>query len=139
LATSPVSRVVLFITLCSIFYRVVKTSGGNADRLVEIVQQNKELQQKIKANLERNIMQDILEAVLVSDLNEDFSLNLKELKRLETRFANLPAVTFDKANWTKFVAGKEVIDLATVMGVLRNLTDDIPDEDNIFHLHPEKL
>ena len=49
----------------------------------------------MKANLESSVMQSILTAVLVSDINEDFTLNTRELKRVETRLNNLPGKCFN--------------------------------------------
>lgn len=129
---------------------------------MNIIQTNGELQLKIKENLESSIMQSILTAVLVSDINEDFTLNPRELKRVETRLSNIPGVKFDKKLFRDFVGNKTELQLNDIMTMLRNLKESdgtIPtttsnakttskriststttsSERNIFTLIPEKM
>jgi vacuolar-type H+-ATPase subunit D/Vma8 len=118
---------------------VAKKSGAQADELVSIIQENGEIQANVKRSLEASVMQTLLMTVLNSDSDEDFVLSHKELLRLETRLSNLPGVAFDKANFQKFCANKELT-LAQLMQLLRNLKDDtVPEDDNVFHLKPENL
>ena len=117
----------------------LQIAGGNADRLVSIIKENGELQKKVKRNLEASVMQSLLDIVLVSDMNEDFSLTAKELRRLETRFNAIPGIQFDKKNWKAFVGGKSELNMADIMKLIHNLRDNIPEKQNIFHLRPDKI
>jgi len=118
---------------------VAMEAGAQVGTLVSIVEQNGELQGKIKSHLEAEVMQTILTAVLTVDKNEDFTLDARELRRLEMRLSNLPAIEFDKKNFEKYIGHKEM-SLDRLMQVLRNLTnDDVPETENIFHFHPEQL
>ena len=112
------------------------------NKLVGIIKLNGELQTKVKANLESSVMQSILTAVLVSDINEDFTLNKRELKRVETRLNSLPGIAFDRNKFRKFVGNKTELHLNDIMKMLRNLKDKdhtIPADQHIFTLAPEKM
>lgn len=118
---------------------ITKTAGGQVDRLVTIVQENGEIQKMVKANLEASVIQSILNAIMDSDTDLDFSLSKKELNRLEVRLSNIPGIVFDRNNFSNFLAGK-ALTMAQLMGLIRNLKDDnIPENDNIFHIRPDKL
>lgn len=118
---------------------ISKTAGCNVDRLVDIVKENGAIQQKVKANLEASVMQNVLQAVLASDTDEDFQLNAREMKRLETRLANLPGIEFDVKNFRALVDTQHDMQLRDIMALFRNLKQDIPEEENVFHLRPEKM
>lgn len=119
---------------------VVKKSGGQADRLVNIVQENEKIQTEIKRNLEAQVLQDILSLALKNDRDGDFTFSKDELKRLKMSLSNIPGVTLDNANFDKFVGGSQSLSLPTIMAMFRNLkNDDIPEKDNIFHITPEKI
>jgi hypothetical protein len=121
------------------FQAITKTAGGQVDRLVTIIQENGEIQTKVKANLESSVIQMILTAILDSDTDEDFSLSKKELNRLQLRLSNIPGIDFDSQNFHKFLAGKDLT-MAQMMGLIRNLKDDnVPENDNIFHIRPDML
>ena len=119
----PSSSLLLQQYYYSYNHSIVTRTGGNVDRLVNIIQTNGTLQLKIKENLESSIMQSILTAVLVSDINEDFTLNARELKRVETRLSNLPGVKFDKKVFRQFVGNKTELQLNDIMTMLRNLKE----------------
>ena len=81
-------------------------------------------------------MQNVLEALVQSDSNQDFSLNLGEKEMLILRLSNLPGIVFDDDNFRKMVGDKD-LNISHLMQMLRNLMDDgIPENDNIFHLKP---
>jgi hypothetical protein len=119
---------------------IAKKTGANVDRLVAIVKENGEIQEKIKANLEKEVMQNVLRDVLASDTNQDFSFSKRELRRLEMSLGNIPGVDFDKENFGKLCKTDSDITIEEIMEMFRNLKNpDIPEEDNIFHLKPERL
>ena len=106
---------------------------------MNIIQENGEIQKKVKANLEASVIQSILTALLDSDTDLDFSLSKKELNRLEVRLSNIPGIVFDRKNFRNYLAGMDLT-MAHLMGLIRNLKDDdIPENDNIFHVRPDKL
>lgn len=120
---------------------VVKKSGGQADRLVEIVKENGVIQDKIKRQLETQVMQQVLTAVLDSDTDDDFTLDAREIPKLQLRLSNIPGIVFDKANFDKLFAdkGDENLKLKDIMSMFRNLKDPIPESENIFHYETKQL
>jgi hypothetical protein len=89
---------------------VVKKSGGQADRLVSIIKENGKVQYQIKGNLEAQVMQNVLTLILRSDADANFRCSEPELKTLRMPLSNIPQPE-----------------------------EDIPKEDNIFHLQSEEL
>lgn len=117
---------------------IAKKSGGQADRLVSIIEENAKLQAQIKRNLEAQVMQSVLRLTLKSDADMNFSFDKVELRRLKVNLSSIPGVTFDKENFEKKIGDKN-LSLADIMAMFRNLKSDIPEEENIFHITPEKL
>jgi hypothetical protein len=119
---------------------IAKKSGASVDRLVAIVKENGQIQEKVKANLEQDVMQNVLNNVLASDADEDFSFSKKELRRLQLNLSNIPGVGFDKENFEKLCKTDSDITIQEIMEMFRNLKNpNIPEEDNIFHLDAVKL
>lgn len=109
---------------------------------MEINNEYKELNAKIKKNLERAVVQQVVTVVVQSDTNRDFTLTPQELEMLVMRLKMIKGIDFDETNFRNAVSQDEdgIIHLAEIMKVLRNLMDDsVPEEDNIFHLKPETL
>jgi hypothetical protein len=94
---------------------MAQKSGANADRLVGIIEENDQLQAKVKSNLEAQVMISILTAVLQSDTDEDFMLSKSEMRRLEYRLSLLPGIILDKGAYRKFVHNKEELHLHDIM------------------------
>ncbi len=117
---------------------VAKKAGGQTDRLVAIIKENAALQTKIKRNLEAAVMQNVLQIILKSDKNMDFNFDQAELKRLKWNLSNIPGVTFDANNFERKIGNKNLT-LADIMAMFRNLKEDIPEEDNIFHITPQNI
>jgi myosin heavy subunit len=117
--------------------------GDQVERLVGIVKENGEIQAKIKKSLQTQVMQQALESILKSDTNEDFAISQKELPQFKLRMKNIPGVIFDEPNFDKLFQEKKVKDeelhLKEIMQLFRNLMDDIPENDNVFHLTPQVL
>ncbi len=117
---------------------VAKKAGGQVDRLVTIIKENAALQTKIKRNLEAAVIQNVLQIILKSDKNMDFNFDQAELKRLKLNLSNIPGVTFDATNFERKIGNKNLT-LADIMAMFRNLKEDIPEEDNIFHITPQNI
>mmetsp|Transcript_50535 Transcript_50535/g.75515 ORF Transcript_50535/g.75515 Transcript_50535/m.75515 type:complete len:276 (-) Transcript_50535:214-1041(-) len=124
---------------------LAKGAQTNVDRLVAIVKENGELQAQIKTNLQRQVIQQVLGIVLQSDRNQDYQLNKMEMEMMILRLKNIPGIEFDEANFRKQIKAEDddgdgTLDLNAVVTILRNLMDDdVPEEENIFHMHPDEL
>ena len=119
---------------------ITQTSNENLDRLCEIAKQTSDIQQQMMRSLENQVMQHVLKAVLASTTDKDFQFNKKDLSKLKTKIHNLPGVEFDEYNFNKFCNTNDIITGQEIMSMFRNLKDpNVPNEDNIFRLHPEYL
>jgi hypothetical protein len=120
---------------------VVQTSGGPADRLVFIIQENGHVQDQIKGNLEAQVLQNVLTLILLrSDTDTNVCYSEKELKTLRLQLSNIPGVTLDKENFDReLVCGRRDMQHSDIMRMFRNLKERIPKEDNILHLQPAQL
>jgi len=120
--------------------KIAAQGQTNVSRLTSIVQENKKLQTKIKANLEQQIMVDVMNIVLKADRSGDGNLSKQEMYMLKLRMKNMPGFDFDEENFNKCLENADNVTTADVMNVFRNLKDSTLDEkDNIFHMHPEQL
>jgi hypothetical protein len=118
---------------------IAKSAQTNVNRLVQIVSENAILQAKIKLHLEQQVIQNVMTIVVTADSNRDWTLCKAEMEMLVMRLKAMPGIEFDEANFRK-VCRKDSLTVAEIMNVLRNLLDDdVPEEDNIFHLKPREL
>lgn len=131
---------------------ITKKTGGQTDRIVQIVRENGQIQCKLKGQLEGQVMQMVLSAVLASDTDDDYSISMEEIPRLKMRLRNIPGITLDEKNFDAMVekcttsegrgkastSAKE-LKLPDIMKMLHNLKDDIPEQQNIFHIDTKQL
>lgn len=118
---------------------IAKSAQTNVNRLVEIVSENAILQAKIKRRLEQQVIENVMAVVVNADSNHDWTLGKTEMDMLDMRLTAMPGIEFDEANYQK-VCHKDSMTVVEIMNVLRNLLDDdIPEEENIFHLKPKEL
>ena len=120
---------------------IAAKSGTQVDRLVNIVHENGELQEKIQDALQAQVMQQVMSAVLAVDRNRDFTLSPNEVQILEMRLQNIPGVIFDLAKFHHFLRSDVgELTLADVCGIAHNLKDDtVPDEEKLFRFQPHDL
>lgn len=111
------------------------------DRLVAIVKENGELQLKVKKALERQIMQDIVDAVVGSDRDGNFTLSPQETKMLKIRLKNIRGIIFNEELFDHMLSkDTDGLTVSDVMRIMRNLLDDsVPRASNVFVLDPESL
>ena len=121
--------------------KIARESGTQVDRLVEIVKENGALQAKVKKSLERQVMQQIIDAVVTSDKDGNFTLAPRETEMLKARLKNIGGVVLNQQNFDKMIASDvNELTVSDVMNIVRNLLDDnVPMEDNVFVLDPESL
>ena len=122
------------------YAKLAAKHGAQVDRLLKVVEENGKLQARIKKSLQTQVMQQAMDTILKCDTDEDFSISHKELPQFKLRMSRIPGVEFDEANFDAlFKSKKGDLSLKDIMQLFRNLTDDIPENDNVFHLKPEKL
>ena len=78
-------------------------AGSQVDRLVNCVAQNGQLQKQIKESLENQVAQSIMTAIISVDQDGSFTLDQREVMKLELKLENLPAVHFDHKNFENFL------------------------------------
>lgn len=121
---------------------IAEAAQTNVNRLVEMNHEWRELNAKIKKNLERSVVQQVMSVVVQADADRDFFIGKSEMEVLILRLKMIQGIEFDEANFRKAVSmdADGIIHLSEIMKVLRNLMDDsVAEEDNIFHLKPETL
>ena len=120
---------------------IADNSGTQVQRLVDLVQENGQLQKEIKSTLEKQVMQQIIDVVVSSDRDGNFTLTPQETQGLKYRLQNLQGIQFNGSNFDHMIASDEnELTLTDVMNILRNLLDDeVPEQDNVFVLDPESL
>lgn len=114
----------------------------NIGRLVQVVKETKKINEKIKMHLQARISQDIITTVLRCDRDGNLVLNEREMSGLCFRLKNSPGYDFNEERFKKVIGKKDHADgysIGQIMEVIRNLLDDdVPEEETIFKLKPEK-
>lgn len=120
---------------------VAMEAGAQVDRLVYIVQQNGEIQKKIKEQLEDEVAQQIMTALIATDRDGNFVLDRREVYELEMRLESIPAVHFEKEKFNSFLASNDNdLTLSDLSHIVKNLKDDtIPESEKIFHFKPSDI
>lgn len=125
--------------------------GKNVDELTKQVREFKVIQEQIKESLEAKVMQNLISVVMSADNDRDFKIDPEEVDGLKMRLNTIDGVDFSEQNFDKALkkAGydpeavkkhKEGYNITAVLEVMKNLfDDDVPEEDNIFTIKPEKL
>ena len=105
----------------------------------------------VKENLEAKVIQNLISVVMRSDNDKDFVIDPEEVDALILRLKNIDGVDFSEENFqkalekagydpTKVDVKKGGYSIQAVIEVIKNLMDDeVPAEDNIFTIQPEKL
>ena len=121
--------------------KIADNSGTQVQRLVELVKENGELQREVKEALEKQVMQQIIDVVVRSDRDGNFTLTPRETESLKSRLKSLEGIKFNASNFDNMIASDEnELTLTDVMNIIRNLLDDeVAEEDNVFLLDPESL
>jgi len=121
--------------------KIAKQDGTEVDRLVELVKETKTLQKQIKMALEKQVMQQMIDAVVTSDKDGNFTLTPQETEMLKIRLGNINGVDFNAKFFDNMIASDvNELTVTDVMNILRNLLDDeVPEERNIFVLRSENL
>ncbi|CAB9508087.1 expressed unknown protein [Seminavis robusta] len=121
--------------------KIAEESNTEVARLVEIVKETKTLQTQIKKSLERQVMQQIISAVVASDQDGNFSLSPRETNILKARLKQIDGVNLNEEKFYQMIAADDnELTVQDVMKIVRNLLDDsVPAEDNVFVLEPQSL
>lgn len=73
----------------------------SSDKLVKQVNEYKQIQEDIKADLRGKIQQTLLNVFMRSDKDENFIIDPEEVDRLILRLKNIPSVEFDETRFRK--------------------------------------
>ena len=117
--------------------------GAQADRLYKTIEENDVLQKKIQKNLEAQVMQSILTAALKYDINDNFTFDAAEIKRLKVSISQIPGVDVDSNNFDQFMnatAGKKEMRISDLMRQFRNIMHaETPDDARVVRMSPRKI
>mmetsp|Transcript_16841 Transcript_16841/g.24650 ORF Transcript_16841/g.24650 Transcript_16841/m.24650 type:complete len:281 (+) Transcript_16841:77-919(+) len=82
---------------------ITSKQGTDVKRLVDLVNENEKIQNKINLVLERKATQNIIEVILNADRDYDFYLNNTEVELLVLRLHNIGGMEFDENKFRDFV------------------------------------
>ena len=116
-------------------------SGGQVDRIVNVVHENGLLQAQIKEMLDDEVLQQLLTAILVTNHNGDNVLCKLELRQLEYKFRNIPGIIFHKDRFQAFCENDEgEMTIADITKIVHNLRDPTtPKENCVFEYDTKAL
>ena len=116
-------------------------SGGQVDRLLELIELNSELQTKMRSKLQNQVVQQIMSAILHTDRDRNFVLEPAEVDMLITRLDHLPGVQFHADRFRNKIASDQGdLTLEDVIKIARSLDDELVNkEEAIFCFRPKAL
>ena len=99
------------------------------------VQENKKILQRMKGNLQANVLQNLLSVILRSDTDKDFTMDDSEIDALIRRLQNIAGVTVHADRFRAAIAGQNV---TAVMEIVKNLLRaNVPPEERIFEIQSQ--
>lgn len=106
-----------------------KAQGMSVDTLVKQVNEYKQVQAQMKANVRAKVKQNLLSAVMSSDTDMDFYIDPEEVDMLVLRLSNMPGVQFNEAAFRSALkkSGMSITDFSK-----KYLEDKSLEKDKIF-------
>lgn len=103
-----------------------KLIGNNdATRMVTAVQRWRVVQQELNALLTRQVQQEIIQAVLETDSDDNFVLNAPEMERLLVRLQNLPGVHLNETAVRRLLEREDDDrSLQAILRLIRRIVED---------------
>lgn len=110
---------------------IAEKSGTNANKLRDLVKDNQITLDAMNKALKQDVLQDMMEALLQSERDEDGHFDDRELKRLVLRLKGLPSIEVDG---DKFMRRAQMHrSISDVFGVMQSIyDDDLPEEERII-------
>lgn len=103
-------------------------SASDAQRLVAVVKEHKQLQQELQDVVRQQVQEQILQAVLQTDSNRDCSLSAQELERLIVRLKRLPGVKVREDQLRSLLVrqsdARSNLPLTCILKLIRQVGDD---------------
>lgn len=106
------------------FDEIVTAAGCNADDLINIVKEFKEVQGKMKKILKARLLHQILAVILRADREDDFVLSDTEMEILIIRMTMVNGVTVNQDLFREKLMESEQRDIKSIMKMIRSAMDD---------------
>lgn len=111
---------------------IAEKNGSNANKLRGLVKENQATLDAMNLALKEDVVQDMMEAVLQSERDEDGHFSDRELKRLMLRLKGLPSIEVDQEKFME--RAKLHRSISDVFNVMRTIYDDVPEDEKIFKI-----
>lgn len=113
---------------------IAEKNGSTVTKLRDLVKDNQETLDAMQETLKEDVLQDMMEAVLESERDEDGHFSDKELKRLLLRLKGLPSID---VNQDKFMERAKLNrSISDVFSMMKNIhaEDGAPKDERIFSI-----
>eukprot|EP00550_Attheya_septentrionalis_P006625 CAMPEP_0198291958 /NCGR_PEP_ID=MMETSP1449-20131203/9281_1 /TAXON_ID=420275 /ORGANISM="Attheya septentrionalis, Strain CCMP2084" /LENGTH=271 /DNA_ID=CAMNT_0043990645 /DNA_START=111 /DNA_END=926 /DNA_ORIENTATION=- len=118
---------------------IMEKQGSSVGTFIDLVKENKSIQNKINANLEAVVLQDILDVVIRSDKDEDFIIDPEEVNLLIMRLQSSNGIEVEAEKFKELMA-KKGYKLSAVLDICRNLMDhSLADSECVIHVNSQGL
>jgi hypothetical protein len=111
------------------------TKNRNLDRMLQIVKEQKEIQEQMRNKINQQVMQQILEVVMREDRDKDWTLRPTEIEALIVRLGLNPMVEINEHKFREMLLMAP--NVTTVMQLLRALLerdDEYEHSDSVFRI-----
>lgn len=116
---------------------ITQTQGQSVAAFAEQVKENRDILGEMQKNLRANVLQNLLQVVIRSDMDGDMQIEDEEIDDLVTRIKKINGVEVREDRFRERIIGSGG-SLAAVMDIIKNLmSDDVSEGEEIFIIKEE--
>ncbi len=111
---------------------ITQTQGQSVAAFADQVKENREILLAMQKNLRANVLQNLLQVVIRSDLDDSMQIEIDEVDDLIARIKKINGVEVSEERFKRAIKSSGG-SLSSVMDIIKNLmAEDTADEDKIF-------
>lgn len=97
------------------------SNDKNVEKIMALIDEQREVQERIRESLNQKIMQNILDVVVGEDRDQDWVLRPTEIERIIVRIGFIEGIEFDEKRFRSMLTDNPSV--STVMKIIRSLLD----------------
>lgn len=110
---------------------IAEKNGTDVDKLKNLVKDNQVTLDAMNATLKRDILQDMMEAVLDAEGDNDGKFSDTEIKKLALKLGNVTRIDLDKDKFIK--KAKLHRNMSDLLHIIKTIDDDgLSEEERVF-------
>mmetsp|Transcript_18775 Transcript_18775/g.25046 ORF Transcript_18775/g.25046 Transcript_18775/m.25046 type:complete len:173 (+) Transcript_18775:197-715(+) len=117
---------------------ILSSQGKNVTAFVSLVKENRVILDEMKQALKAQVSQDLLQLIFAADRDEDFVIDPEEVRGLLFRLRAFDGLDVNEDKF-RFLLEKKGNSIDAVVGLVKDLMDDEPNDDTVFTVNTKQL